>query len=405
MTLLDTPSATALTEEAAAGLDSVIELRRSIHREPELGIDNPNTQNRIAEALDGLPLEIRRGEGEITSLVADLKGGDGPTVLLRADTDALPMTEDNDHEFASTIPGRAHMCGHDSHVAMLVGAARILCARRDEIQGTIRFMFQPGEEGYAGAKLMIEEGVLDGVDAAYALHVTPNAKVGTVQSRSGPMLASADTFTITVAGRGGHASTPHLTTDPVPIAAHIITALQTMVTREIHAFEPAIVSVTKVTAGTTSNVIPAQAELVGTIRCVSARTRSQVHATLDRVARSVALTHDASAEVVIELGYPVTVNDAGAVEVVADVTRSLLGDDAFVEVPHPRMGAEDFSYVLEQVPGAMSMLGVCPADIESPAKAPACHSNLMRIHEPAMANGVAVHVGTALAAIRQLRTA
>ncbi len=250
---------------------------------------------------------------------------------------------------------------------------------------------------------MIEEGVLEGVDEAYALHVFPNVEAGRISSRAGAILASADTFSIDVIGSGGHASAPHFTTDPITIAAHLITAIQTMVTREVHVFEPTVVSVTKVDAGTTNNVIPERAQLNGTIRCVSASTRVQVHAALERLTHAVAASHGAKAEIVIDKGYPVTVNAASAVDLVAGVANTVLGEGSFVEFPYPAMGAEDFSYVLEQVPGAMSILGVCPADIDDPATAPPCHSNYMRVNEQSLADGVALHVGTALAALAQLR--
>jgi len=284
-----------------------------------------------------------------------------------------------------------------------VGAARILSARRDDLPGSVRFMFQPGEEGFGGAQTMIEEGVLEGVDAAYALHIMPNSPAGIVASRAGAMLASADTFTIEVIGRGGHASMPHFTIDPIAIAAHLITSIQTMVTREVHVFEPTVVTVTKIIAGTTNNVIPERAQLTGTIRCINPATRDKVHEALERVAHAVTAAHGATSEVTIKRGYPVTMNNADAVDLVAGVTHSLLGEDSFVSLPSPRMGAEDFSFVLEQVPGAISMLGVCPDDIEDPATAPGVHSNLMRINESALVAGVAVHVGTALAALDQLR--
>lgn len=404
MALTNDLAGPALLEEALAGLDPVVDLRRAIHREPELGIANPVTIGRVDSALSDLPLDIHRGTGEITSLWADLHGHtDGPTVLLRADTDALPMTEDTDLEFRSAIDGRAHACGHDAHTAMLVGAARILAGRRDEFAGTVRFMFQPGEEGDGGAALMIEEGVLDGVEAAYALHITPNCPSGYVAGRAGAIMAAADVFRVTIAGAGGHASTPHFTTDPVTIAAHVVTAIQTMVTREIHVFEPAIVSVTQIEAGTTTNVIPEKAHLAGTIRSMSPHTRDQVHLAVDRIAHNVAATFNATAEVEIEKGYPVTVNHAGPVDLVKGVTTAVLGENRFIELPFPVMGAEDFSYLLEKVPGAMNLLGVCPEHIENSLEAPACHSNKMMLHEPAMANGVAIHVGTALAALDELR--
>ena len=404
MTMIDDLAGAAIREEAEAGLQPVIDLRRAIHREPELGIANPITIGRVADALADLPLDIHRGEGEITSMWADLEGtSDGPTVLLRADTDALPMTEDTDLEFRSQVDGRAHACGHDAHTAMLVGAARMLAARRDEIAGTVRFMFQPGEEGFGGAALMIDEGVLEGVDAAYALHITPNVPAGWVAGRAGAIMAAADVFHITVRGAGGHASTPHFTTDPVTIAAHVVTAIQTMVTREIHALEPAIVTVTQLQAGTTTNVIPETATMAGTIRTMAPHTRDQAHLALERVAHSVAATFNATAEVSIEKGYPVTVNHPGPVELVKGVTEAVLGERKFLELPFPVMGAEDFSYLLEKVPGCMSLLGVCPDHIENSLEAPACHSNKMVLHEPAMADGMAVHAATALAALADLR--
>ena len=403
MTMMDDLAAVAIREDAEAGLETAIDLRRAIHREPELGIANPLTIARVEAALADLPVELHRGDGEITSLWADLKGGtDGPTVLLRADTDALPMTEDTDLEFRSRIEGRAHACGHDAHTAMLVGAARILANRRDDMAGTVRLMFQPGEEGMGGAALMIDEGVLDGVDAAYALHITPNCPSGYVAGRTGAIMAAADVFRITVNGAGGHASTPHFTTDPVTIAAHIVTALQTMVTREVHAFEPAIVSVTRIDAGTTTNVIPEKAHLAGTIRTMAAHTRDQVHLAVDRIAHGVAATFGATADVEIEKGYPVTVNHAGPVELVKRVTEAVLGERRFLELPFPVMGAENISYLLERVPGAMSLLGVCPTHIENSLEAPACHSNKMLLHEPAMADGMAIHAATAIAALREL---
>ncbi len=390
-----------LRDEARDLLDEVVALRRAIHREPELGLANPRTRDRIVAALDGLDLEVRVGDDELTSVVADLIGGagDGPTVLLRADTDALPMDEDTDVEFRSCVPGAAHACGHDAHVAMLVGAARILTARRAQLPGRIRFMFQPGEEGAGGAAEMVRAGVLEGVDAAYALHITPNIPAGFAASRPGSMMASADTFHIEVVGRGGHASTPHFCCDPVPIAAEIITGLQSLVTREINAFDPAVVTVTRLDAGTTTNVIPERAVLEGTIRAVSEATRLHVHTALPRLAEGIATAHGATADARIDTGYPVTVNDPGAVELVARTARRVLGDDRWFELPAPVMGAEDFSYVTAEVPGAMTFLGVCPDDITDSLTAPPCHSNRMRLHEPALADGVALHVGTALAAL------
>ena len=385
-----------LLEAASAVADDAVGLRRDIHRHPELGLDNPMTQQRIVDALDGLPLTVSTGDG-ITSVVADLDGGsDGPTVLLRADTDALPMTEDTDDDFCSTVAGRAHACGHDAHVAMLVGAARLLADRRGDLAGRVRFMFQPGEEGSGGARVMIDEGVLDGVDRAFALHITPNIPIGRAACRPGPILASADTFHVTVTGRGGHASTPYLCTDPVPAMAAMIGAVQTVVTRQVDVFKPALVSITHVAAGTTTNVIPETAFFEGTIRCVSEQTRRRIRAAVERVCTQVAAAHDCSAEVDLVEGYPVTVNDADEAARFAQVCAATLGEKSHVTLPSPVMGGEDFSMLLQRVPGAMALLGVCPADIADSREAPPCHSNRMRIDEAGLRHGIALHVAMAL---------
>jgi len=376
-------------------LPDAVDLRREIHRHPELGLDNPDTQRRIVDALSGLGLDIRLGTG-LSSVVADLVGArPGPTILLRADTDALPMTEESGEPFSSTVEGRAHACGHDSHVAMLVGAARILSEHRDELAGRVRFMFQPGEEGEGGARVMIDEGVLDGVDAAFALHISPNIPTGHLACRPGPIMASTDDFHVVVHGRGGHASTPHFGNDPIPVACEMVTALQTMVTRRIDAFNPAVVTVSKISAGSTFNVIPEAAELLGTIRTVSDWTRLAVTGGFERVVRNIAAAHDCEVDLTMTPGYAVVRNDAEFVGFVHDVTESVMGEGKYFELPSPIMGAEDFGYLLQQVPGAMAFLGVCPDDIENSLEAPSCHSNLMRLNESAMAHGIAMHVAVA----------
>ena len=386
-----------LRAEALDLLPELIELRRTIHRSPEIGLDLPITQSVVVDALDGLGLEISTGRG-LSSVVADLHGArPGRTVVLRGDMDALVMPEDTGLDFASELPGVMHACGHDSHVAMLVGAARLLAARRDTLAGTVRFMFQPGEEGQAGARLMIDEGVLTGVDAAFAIHITPNLPSGWIATRPGPLMASADEFEISVVGRGGHASTPHLTGDPVPVAAEIVTALQAAVTRRVDAFAPAVVTVTKLRAGTATNVIPETALLAGTIRTTSERTRGRVHDDVVRVAEGIAAAHGLRSEVQLFPGYPVTVNDDAVARLVIETAPEVLADGArVVESPAPTMGAEDWSYVLAEVPGAMAFLGVCPPDIADPRDAPACHSNVMRLDEAALPTGVALHVAMAL---------
>src|SRR5215471_12095713 len=260
-------NAAAILEEAEGVAAETIELRRRIHRHPEIGLTLPRTQAAVLEALGGLGFDVRTGQ-RTTSVVARLDGGQpGPTVLLRADMDALPMPEDTQLPFASKEAGRMHACGHDAHTAMLASAARVLAARREQLAGDVLFFFQPGEEGFAGARIMLRERLFDPsqVKRAFALHIDPRIPVGKLVSRPGALLASADSFSIAITGRGGHASMPHDALDPVPVACEIVTALQSFVTRRIDAFDPVVISVTKISAGTTGNVIPESAELLGTI--------------------------------------------------------------------------------------------------------------------------------------------
>ena len=379
-------------------LDDVISIRREIHTYPELGLENPKTQKRVLESLESLPVEIKTGRN-LTSVVADLKGtkaSEGPTILLRADTDALPMDEESGEDFCSVNPGRAHACGHDAHTAMLVGAAKVLTEMRDQFSGTVRFMFQPGEEGAGGAKIMIDEGVLENVDRAFAIHITPNLPAGYVGCRPGAMLASTDELKVTVTGKGGHASTPHLCADPIPPMASMINSLQTSVTREINAFDPALITIAHIEAGTTTNVIPETAFFEGTIRCVSEHTRNQIKESVVRVCEQIAKAHKCLANVSITEGYPVTVNDAEEAARFASVCEQTIGKGSFFEFPSPVMGGEDFSYLLQKVPGVMAFLGVCPEDISDSLSAPPCHSNRMRISESALLYGVALHTAVAL---------
>lgn len=376
-------------------LGGVTELRRAIHRQPELGTDNPRTQRLILDALDGLGLEVSTGRS-ITSVTADLvTDPSAPTILLRADTDALPMVEESGEPFASEIDGRGHMCGHDAHVAMLVGAARLLSSMRADLPGNVRFVFQPGEEGFGGAVDMIDEGALEGVAAAFAIHISPNVPFGFVAGRPGPLMAATDDFHVTIRGRGAHASTPHFGNDPIPVACEVVLALQTFITRRVEAFNPAVLTVGRIAAGSTTNVIPEVAVLEGTIRTMSEHTRAGVRAGFERVVTNVSAAHDCSAEIELRAGYPVTVNDDPFLRFVERLTNQVMGEHRFFELPSPVMGAEDFSYFLQRVPGAMVFLGVCPDDIANSLEAPSCHSNHMRLNEAAMAHGVALHAAVA----------
>jgi amidohydrolase len=390
-----------LLAEADAELDGVVALRRDLHRRPELGLDLPATQARVLEALDGLPLTVVTGERQ-SSIVADLDGDrPGPTVLLRADMDALPMPEDTGLEFASEVDGAMHACGHDTHTAMLVGAVRILAARRGELAGRVRFLFQPGEEGHGGAAVALDEGLLDAtsggepVSWAFAIHQSPSIRTGVVTTRRGPIMASTDELHVTVRGRGGHASMPHHANDPVPVACEIVQALQTWVTRRVDVFTPAVVTIGRIRAGTTTNVIPETAQLDGTLRTLSPGVRSEVHAAVHRVAEHVAAAHDMTAEVTIDDGYPVTVNDGAVADDVLATARWLVGEARSVAMPDPVMGAEDFSYILERVPGAMAFLGTRPPGVPAPEVAPN-HSNRMVLDESALATGVALYAAAAL---------
>jgi amidohydrolase len=250
---------TSLLDEAHGPFEDVVALRRRLHRHPEIGLTLPRTQPAVLDALDGLGLQIRTGR-RTTSVVATLVGDrPGPTILLRADMDALPLREETGLPFASEVDGAMHACGHDAHVAMLVGTARMLAARCRQLPGRVVFTFQPGEEGYHGARLMIEEGLLDGdggPDAAFGLHVGARLPAGVIGTRGGPLLASGDTFKIAVRGHGGHASAPHDCLDPIPIACELVQAFQTLVTRRVNAFDPAVLTVAKIEAGTTVTSSP-----------------------------------------------------------------------------------------------------------------------------------------------------
>lgn len=392
-----------LLAEAEALQPRTIELRRAIHRRPELGLQLPDTQATVLRAIEDLPLEIARGTST-TSVTAVLRGGrPGPAVLLRGDMDALPMAEDTAEEFASERPGAMHACGHDTHVAMLASAARLLAARADELAGSVVFMFQPGEEGFHGARYMLDEGVVDAagerVRSAFALHTYANAPSGQVGTRPGPVLASADRFVVRVTGRGGHASAPHYALDPVPAAAEMVGALQAMVTRRVSVFDPAILTVARITAGTTNNVIPETAELEGTVRTLSEQTRALVRSELQTVCEGVGAAHGCQVAVDIEPGYPPTVNDGAQARKVLALAGEVLGEEHVREMPDPIMGAEDFSYVLQQVPGAFAFIGACPPDTTPEEVAPN-HSNRVRYDEAAMASGVALYAAFALDALR-----
>lgn len=375
-----------------------VALRRALHRRPEQGLHLPRTQSAILHALADLPIHVQTGHS--TSSVIGVIEGErpGPTVLLRADMDALPLTEQSGVPFSSELPGSMHACGHDMHVAMLTSAARLIASQRDEFVGRVLLMFQPGEEGFHGARHMLDEGLLEvaGIpEQALALHVASTLDCGVVQSKPGAVMGSSDALRVIVTGRGGHASAPQNAIDPVPAAAAMVGAMQTMLTRTLNVFDPAVVTIARICAGTNSNIIPETAELEGTIRTLSESTRLKVHEEVRRVCEHVAAAHCCSCDVEIEHGYPVTVNDEDVGMQVLDVARRVLGERHVKPMPDPIMGSEDFSYVLAKVPGAMAFVGACPPGWE-PDTAPANHSNRVVFDESAMVHGVALYTGFAL---------
>ena len=387
-------------QDAMTMAGELAELRHAIHREPEIGLDLPRTQEKVLVALGGLPLEISCGR-ELSSVTAVLRGGrPGATVLLRGDMDALPVTECTGLPYSSQLDGAMHACGHDLHTAMLTGAARLLSARQQEIRGNVIFMFQPGEEGYAGARQMISEGVLDAAGdrpvAAYALHVASSTLPGGVYStKPGPMMAAADVFELTVHGHGGHASQPHRAADPIPVACEIVTALQTMVTRKFDVFDPVVLTIGSFHAGTTDNVIPDEARLLGSLRTFSAETRSRGMEHAVRLAEDIAAGHGLTATAGFPTGYPVTVNNDDEVSFAQRTVTELYGNGRIITQPFPLTGAEDFSFVLEQVPGAFVMLGACPQNAD-PATAAYNHSADAVFDDVVLGDGAALYAELAL---------
>jgi amidohydrolase len=348
-----------LKEEVREGVgERIVALRRDIHREPELGFDTEKTAGKVLAALEGLPLDIRNGVAE-NGVVATLKGeGDGPTVGLRADMDALPILEETGLPFASEVDGRMHACGHDGHTSMLVGAAHALSGMRERMNGTVKFFFQPAEEGGGGGKVMVEEGVANDVASIFALHLWPKLPFGKAATKAGPIMAAADAFEMTVRGAGGHGAMPHLTADAITMAAQIVTALQTVVSREVDPVEPAVLTVGEIGAGTAFNIIPETARLGGTVRTLNEELRRRMPERIEHLARGVAQGMRGDAEIDYEFSYPVTMNDEGAANRALGVIGDLFGEENKLELPNPSMGAEDFAFFLQKIPGAFIWLGI-----------------------------------------------
>ena len=344
-------------------LGKLIRFRRDLHAYPELKFEEFRTSDQIASYLGELGLTVHRGLGK-TGLVASLRGT-GPNaadprraIALRADMDALPVTEKNQFEHISQNVGRMHACGHDGHTAMLLGGATLLQAKPD-FDGTVHFIFQPGEEGGAGARLMIEEGLFEQFPAAavFALHNWPAMPAGKMGVRVGPIMAAANRFEIRISGRGGHAAQPHLTVDPIPVACSLVTQLQTLISRTIDPLDSAVLTVGKIESGTVENIIPSEAVIYGTCRTLKTETLDHLIAGMERMSAHVAAAHGATAQVTIKPGYPSTVNHPAEAQFMAQVMADTVGIHNAHDDVLPAMTAEDFSFMLEKIPGAYGFIG------------------------------------------------
>jgi amidohydrolase len=366
--------------------------RRHLHANPELSFEEHETARFVEETLRSFGgYEIERPTP--TSVVARLRaGGNGKVLALRADMDALPIQEEVDLPFASRVPGVMHACAHDGHTAVLLATAKLLADRRKELSGELRLVFQHAEElPPGGARELVAAGVMDGVDAVVGIHLMSLQPLGQVAAQAGPLLAAADTIAIEIRGSGGHAAYPHTTVDPVVIAAQVVTALQQIVSREVDPLDHAVVSVTRLHAGTADNIIPEVARLSGTVRTFRPETRGAVRAALERVVRGVTEAHGASYAFEYAEGYDAVVNDADVAGIVARAARAELGEGSVVEIA-PIMGGEDFSAYLTAAPGAFFFVG---AQHDEHGAVPH-HNPGFVIDEASLRNGIAVFARTAL---------
>jgi amidohydrolase len=378
--------------DAAKGLaQETVEFRRRIHQNPELLYQEHETSALVEAELRLLGLDVTTGIAE-TGVVALLRGGLGKTVLLRADMDALPIEEVADLPYRSQNHGVMHACGHDAHTAMLLTAAKVLTARKEHVMGTIKFMFQPAEEGGRGAYKMIEDGVLEDVDAAFALHVDAVNYAGSLAMRRGASQASADRFAITVKGKGGHAGYPHETVDPVVICAQTVTTLQTVISRETPPWAPTVITIGKIEAGTINNVIPTTATILGTMRAFDPAVRQLMKTRITEIAQGISTTMRASADVAWSPGCPPLVNTQEGFDVVTEALSQVVGEGRILD-RELEMGGEDFAFLLERVPGAMYRLGVRRSDW---AEVRSLHTADFDLDESALPLGVATLASTAL---------
>ena len=379
-----------IKEQIAEMRDWLIETRRAIHSHPELGFEEVETSKLVSGWLERFGLEVKRGVAK-TGVVGLLRGGaPGKTVAIRADMDALPMDEATGVPYASKVKGKMHACGHDAHVTILLGVARFFSSIRDKVRGNIKWIFQPGEEGFGGGKLMVETGVLEDpkVDAIFAAHVFPFLSTGQVGITDGKAMASSDKFTLRIIGKGGHGAYPHVTRDPILAAGHVITQVQSIVSRNVNPLDSAVVSFGAVHGGKAYNVIPDEVELTGTVRSLSPGVREELKSRIEQIVQGVVSSLGLDYRYDFEYGYPVLVNDSKMSKLVVSVCSRTIGRENVIDLL-PSMGAEDFSYYLEKCPGAMFRLGVRN---EEKGLIQPHHNTLFNIDEEVLPFGVEVFV-------------
>jgi IAA-amino acid hydrolase len=389
-----------ILEDARSQSNWIVDIRRQLHRFPELMYEEIKTSKLVRETLDELDISYESGIAE-TGVVATLGSGESPCIALRADMDALPIQEETDIPFRSEIDGRMHACGHDCHTAMLLGAAKLLKQREAALPGTVRLIFQPAEEGGAGGKRMCNAGVLENprVEQIFGLHVWPLLPTGTVGSRRGTFLAAAGEVTITIHGKGGHAAQPHVCIDPVVAAAKVVTELQTIISRNLDPLDSGVISITAIHGGEAYNVIPESVRMAGTIRALTMSRLDWLQDRVKSLATQVAAANDCEATIEFpDNVYPPTVNDAAVWNTVQGIAGELLGQDAVHEVP-PVMGGEDFAFYTEQVPGCFVGLGTGNAETGCTHNV---HHPLFKVDEDALPIGAALHACFAVETLQDL---
>ena len=338
--------------------DEMTEWRRDIHQHPELKFEENRTSDLVAAKLEEFGIEIHRGLAK-TGVIGTIRNGDGPSIGLRADMDALPLEEKNTFKHASSNLGKMHACGHDGHTAMLLGAAKHLASKK-KFKGTVHFIFQPAEEGGGGGELMIKEGLFEmfPADSVYGLHNWPEMPAGIFGVGSGPIMAAADSFDLIINGLGGHAAMPDKCIDPIVIASQVVNALQAIPSRNTHPVDSLVISVTQIHSGDAYNVIPDSVTMKGSVRTFQTETRKEIPSSMLRVAEGVCQAFGANCELNYMLGYPATVNSVPETDISAKAVVDLLGEDNIIRNPTPSMASEDFSYMLEKRPGCYVWLGI-----------------------------------------------